>query len=457
MRDLRSFFGLPIFILPTVLAGCDGADDGAGAVDGSAGHGASSTGGGGGSAQGAGGTAFGGNDSAGGDAGGAEPEGAPFTSEGSSLYETQTSLAADDNGNVVAAWIAFLPENKSAIGYSVSRNKGSTWTTPSLVSSPDGRQASSPIVASDDAGDFWLAWLGFRFGDPSHPDEHVYLSKLDLDAGTFEAPSIASDDGSSDTLDFDKPTMTLDSGGEVLLAWADFTSAPKLTFARSVDGTSFSHATLAEGTSFGNLAYLCLDKTLGTTAPIYAIHLTQGATLTMHRSIDAGLHWAPLSVPATDVMFQDPTCVVRGSEVWIAYASGLGFDQTLDLPANSIQIIHASAQGESMDAPTEVAVADNTGSFLYPRLAGGPSGELNIVYYRGLQGNPVDLVVTGSDDGNTWTTKETIGAGTMALDRTLATWLGAYVGVVRRDDHLLVSYTDNSANKGHIKFQDVHD
>ncbi len=193
------------------------------------------------SASGTGGSSASSSSSASGTGGGA---GAPFTSIGAASYEAQTSVASDAKGAVVAAWIGFFADNTSGIGYAVSRDAGATFTPPVYIKSPGGRASSSPVVAVDGQGRFSLAWLGFTF-DFNNPDEHVYLSRLDNATETFGAPVIASDDGTSTTRDFDKPSITIDAKDDLLITWADFTGsgmgAPaSLTLARSSDGATFS-------------------------------------------------------------------------------------------------------------------------------------------------------------------------------------------------------------------------
>jgi len=146
--------------------------------------------------------------------GGALPMNGPFTSKGSSSYETQTSIAADGKGNLVAVWIAFQADSSSSVGYAVSHDGGDTWTPPQYVASPGGRLVANPVVAADGQSRFHLAWLGFRV-DFTNPDEHVYLSRLDAGTETFPAPVVASDDGASATRDFDKPAIAVDADPSV--------------------------------------------------------------------------------------------------------------------------------------------------------------------------------------------------------------------------------------------------
>lgn len=391
----------------------------------------------------------------GGGAGGSA--GAPFTSKGASSYEAQTSLAADGKGAVLAGWIAFFADNSSAIGYTVSRDGGETWTAPAYAKSPDGRLASNPVVAVDGQGRFSLAWLGFR-PDALLPDEHVYVARLDASTETFGAPVVASDDGSATNRDFDKPSLAVDANDNLLLTWADFTGSsggtpPSLTFARSIDGASFTRTTVVADASFGNLAALCLDSSAGPAAPLYLVHLGAGATVTLRRSVDQGKTWAPLAVPATSVVFQDITCAAHGSDLWIAYASGTAvFSPSQDSPGDAVNVVHSATGGDAFDQPVTVSNGGAGAQYLFPQIARSPAGDLAIAYYQGKVDGPVSLMVASSKTGAAWTSGALGTAGNYTVDRTLASWLGDYLGLASTAAGTYASYTENSGGKAHVAF-----
>lgn len=385
--------------------------------------------------------------------GGTGPVGGPFTSKGGTSYEAQTSLAASSKGSVVAAWIGFFADSTSSIGYAISRDAGETWSAPQYIASPGGRLASNPVVAADGQGRFYLAWLGFRVA--SGPDEHVYLARLDTTATSFADPVIASDDGTSTTRDFDKPSLAIDANDNALLTWADFTSAatPALTFARTADGTTFTRSTIASGASFGNLAYLCVDASAGPTAPLYVVHLAVGATLALEKSVNQGMSFTQSLVPAANVVFQDPTCVARGSDLWVAYASGMAAPSpSTNAPGDAVFVARSTNGGGTFGAPVSVTGAAGSTLYLFPHLVGTSGGKLDLAYYQGTDGQPAALVRATSTDGAAWSTAKLADAGTFTLDRTLASWLGDYLGAGSAGAASFFSFTENTQNKAHIGF-----
>jgi hypothetical protein len=409
---------------------------------------------------GTGGTGTGGasvSSSSSGGMGGTGGAGLPFSSEGTSTFESDAAVAANDAGGVVAAWIAFFPDNTSSIGYGVSQDGGDTWTAPAYLASPNGLYASQPVVVADGKKGFVLGWAAFG-PDFNMPDEHLYVASLAAGATTFGEPVLVSDDGTSKTRDFDKPRLAVDASNDTLVTWADFTGfnmgAPAaLTFARSNDGTTFKPTTVTSDASFGSLAYPCLDRDLGPTAPLYMVHLGSGSTVILHKSTDQGKTWAPHDVPAADVQFQDVTCVAHGNDVWISYASGTAsFVPGKNTPADQVEVVHSANGGDAFDAPVTVTAGAAGTQYLFPQIARTAGGELAVVYYRGKETETNELVLAKSADGTAWTEGVIATPGTFILDRNFANWLGDYLGIASAGDSLVFAYGDNTGAKTHIKF-----
>lgn len=447
-------------VLALGAGGCDGKGDtgdpgGSGGIGGAAG---TSQGGSAGDAgSGAGGSGPGGSGPGGSSTGGSGGDSA-FSSQGKSSYETQTSLGANTTGTVAAAWIAFADDGASSIGYAVSRDGGAHWTAPQIIESPDGRMASNPVIAVDKSGVVILAWLGFRF-DFNMPDEHIYVARIIDQTDTFMPPVIASDDGSSKLRDFDKPALTLGADGELLLTWADFTGSgmgmpASLVYAFSSDGASFQQVTITNDNTFGNLAFLCLDTSLGKTAPLYLVHLAANGGVALRTSVNQGQSWELRPTPAANALFQDITCAVSGGDLWIAYAAGTtNPDFSKDSPADAVEVIRSKNSGVDFDPPVKASDGAAGVQYLFPRMLRAPTGKLEIVYYQGVVDADAQLALASSSDGETWTNKSFFATGTLTIDRTTPSWLGAYVGFATPSaGQGLVTYTDNSEGKTHIQF-----
>ena len=80
---------------------------------------------------------------------------------------------------------------------------------------------------------------------------------------------------------------------------------------------------------------------------------------------------------------------------------------------------------------------------------------VGVVYYAGTEGAPAALTRASSMDGASWSTAKIGDAGTFTLDRTLASWLGDYLGLAAAGGQSFVSFTENTKNKAHIGFLEV--
>lgn len=438
-----------------LLAGCGGDDTGTGGTGGTTATGgtggSTSTGGTGGS------TSTGGSGGSTGGTGGVV--GGPFSSKGTTTYETQTSIAADQNGNLVAVWIGFSANGDSGVGYAVSHDGGAHWTEPRLAATPGGRFASNPTVVADKQGRFTVAWLGFKV-DFANPDEHVFVARLDGATDMLGTPLIASDDDGGTTYDLDKPEIKVDATDALLLTWADFTGSgagtpASLKFARSTDAQTWNRVTVTNDATFGNLASLCLDTSAGAGATLYMVHLGANATVTLRTSVNQGQSWELRPTPAASVVFQDPTCVVKGTELHIAYAAGSAvFTPGEDSPGDSIYVMRSGNGGTTFDAP--VKVSSDAKLYLYPRLARAASGKLHILYYEGDgDGQPASVALSSSTNGAAWTASPVADAGTFTVDRTIASWLGAYVGFATNGAKGYATFAENSSNVSHIAFAEI--
>jgi hypothetical protein len=387
--------------------------------------------------------------------GGSSP-GLPFSSEGDTDYQAEPFVVLDGNGGVVVAWLGF-ESYQASIGYAVSRDGGDTWTEPARIEAPSQRLSSAPVLAADSEGEIFLAWAGFHT-EPTAPDEHVYLSRLDPIGEIFTVPAIASDDGISTQRDFDKPWIITDASDDLLLTWADFTgfstgTPPTLAFARSSDGAAFARSTIAGDAGFGNLAFPCLDRAAGTFAPVYVVHLAPNGGLTLERSDNGGTSFTPHAVPVTSVLFQDPRCVVSGDDVWITYASGTAFfSPSQNPPADEVRVIHSSDGGQTFGPEVTVSDGDPGTQYLFPQLVRTGVGALEVVYYQGKVGSPGQLVRASSSDGSAWATSIVADVGTFTVDRTTPDWLGDYLGLAAAGDALVVAYANNESGDSHIRF-----
>src|SRR5262245_36621987 len=71
----------------------------------------------------------------------AAPDASKYLSTGDNqILESETHVASDGNGNLVAAWIG-ISAATSTNGYAISRDRGATWSHAAHIDSPGGRES----------------------------------------------------------------------------------------------------------------------------------------------------------------------------------------------------------------------------------------------------------------------------------------------------------------------------
>jgi hypothetical protein len=148
--------------------------------------------------------------------------------------------------------------------------------------------------------------------------------------------------------------------------------------------------------------------------------------------------------------------VSHGSDLWIGYGSGTAvFSGSQNAPADAVDVVHSANGGAAFDAPVVASNGAAGAQYLFPQLALAPGGKLQVAYYQGTVGAASSLVLRSSTDGATWAGGDIATPGTFTIDRTIASWLGDYLGLAALGTATLTSYTDNTAGKGHIGFTKV--
>jgi len=309
------------------------------------------------------------------------------------------------------------------------------------------------VVAVDPQGHFYVTWVGFvRTGGQGATDMHIYVSKLGA-MDTFGTP-VETSDGST-TSSLDKPWITVDGAGAVLNTWADLGNGA-LLFAKSTDGgATFTRSTIVSNGG-RNLMFPCSDPATPT-GPYYVTYIA-GSNVGVRRSMDGGTTWALVvpNAPATDAVFQDPTCAVHGNDLWVAYAQGTqGFTSASTPPGDAVHVLHSPDSGATYGAAVTVSNGPSGSEYLLPQLTRTAGGKLEMIYYQGAgEGSPATLVrAESADQGATWTSSAAYMPGTFTRNRAAVSWLGDYEGLFAAGGNLYSVFGDNTlSGHTHIRF-----
>jgi hypothetical protein len=136
------------------------------------------------------------------------------------VYVTQTSydsydptITADNAGNLNLAWTYATPQNWE-IFFSRSTDNGSTWILPVNISNT-AFGSYEPTIIVDSAGNLNLAWR-----DDTTGNDEILFSRSTDNGSTWSLPKNISNTSKGSTY----PTITVDSAGNIHLAWMDDTT-----------------------------------------------------------------------------------------------------------------------------------------------------------------------------------------------------------------------------------------
>jgi hypothetical protein len=376
-------------------------------------------------------------------------------------------VVATSTGAIAVAWIDVDFMGNSTMGYTFSTDGGATFAPPAFVASPGNREASDPVLAVDAADNVYLAWVAFQIQGQSPSNMRIYVSKAPAGSTTFGAPVQVS--APNDAALYDKPWITVTRTGAVLCTYERDLQPNEygLVAARSTDGgATWQRSFIVDdpsGDTFRNLAFPCAPRDGGHVWVTYLALTNFGLTALLARSDDDGVTWQPevtVSQANEAVAFDDPTCVAENDEVWLAY--GLSNDM-LDSMAGkadklfSIQLVHSSDAGKSIDARAEAADTAAAAFFQHPYLAREDGGTLHMSYYAGQQ----DM----DESGTFRRARAPAGMGfepsivvetplDFLVSRTDPRWLGDYTGLYWRGGQLYMSYAVNGGGVSHIAFDE---
>jgi hypothetical protein len=373
-----------------------------------------------------------------------------------SVAEAETHVAVADNGYVAIAYITILANGGSNNGYVFSTDDGMTWGKPQSIKSPGLRVSSDPVLAADQKGNFYLTWIGFdRTNTGGATNMHVYVAVAPAGTTTFGAPV---DINGADEPSLDKPWVTVDNDGSVVITWVAL--QPSVVYAgRSTDGGQTWDVQTVTSGGFRNLVFPCHGSTGNRLYVVYH----SGGGIGLRWSDDGGTTWSDADKTAVAMQgdqpaFDDPTCAVDGSDVWVSY--GLSPDQfngSTSAKLDTIRVAHSSDGGKTFADYWDAQDGSAASYFLHPYLVRERStGALDLVYYAGgFEKDPDGSFrwARSTDGGKTWGASTAVATPiTYLAARADPKWLGDYVGLAWARDNLYVAYADNHGVLPHIAF-----
>jgi hypothetical protein len=297
-------------------------------------------------------------------------------------------IAVDSKGNIYVVWLDNSSGNNSVL-FSRSSDGGATFSSPLSLSNNPGGSALFPQVAIDPTtGNIYAAWFDSNSGNPG-----IFFRHSTDGGATFSAPI----NGPAVT---GPVVLAVDPSGRILLAWSSNNSAgaARFVFSRSLDaGTTFTAPLpISNNAPAGNQAFMTLDSSGNI---LVAWTEASPNNIFFSRSTDGG---ATFSAP-TNVTNVSGTITVglyglavdAAGNIHVLWTSAFGGQfQT--------QVSRSSDNGATFAAENfQSTVSDSSQS---PQMALDPKGGINIVWNTD-QGNPTIQFSRSADGGATFSTQ----------------------------------------------------
>ncbi len=289
------------------------------------------------------------------------------------------AITVDSAGNINVAWHDISPGNWD-IFFSRSTDSGSSWSAAVNISNNSGHSLK-PAIIVDSAGNINVAWYDYT------PGNYDIFFRHSTDNGSSWSAAV---NISNNSVYSSYPAITVDSAGNINVAWYDYTPGNyDIFFRRSTDsGSSWSAAVNISNNSgdsynpaitvdsAGNINAAWQDKTAGNQEIFFS------------RSTDSGSSWsAAVNISNNSGYSYTPAITVDSAGniniVWYDYSPG----------DSEIFFSRSTDNGAAWSAV--INISNNSGDSYYSAITVDSTGNINIVWYDVTPGN-YDIFFTGS-------------------------------------------------------------
>lgn len=352
-----------------------------------------------------------------------------ISADAPSAHQQETTLAQSATGRIVVAWIGWIKTGSavSTIEYTISDDRGSTWSRPQQLAIPGEVLAmSDPALAVDGAGTFTLAALG------DGPNMAVYAFRLPAGASAFGAPITVARGSQAAGTSFDKTWIVATASG-LLVTYNFFHGTDSLGLAStSRDAATWKVDTMPmHRPMFVNP---CADGD-----GVSTVYMATGGTVSSVSSADGGLTWAPAVTVGTGAPIAAgfgvtvPSCVRHGNNLWVL------------VPRQGFTIMQSTDGGASFTTRGTLTTASSQA-----QLGVSADGTIDVVYYDERSTYVASLMHTRLAPGTSqFSAPDAIRAGLhVGLSSYGVDGFADYVGIIPGAG----TFTDNANGTSHIAF-----
>jgi len=318
---------------------------------------------------------------------------AEVVSTESTEYSVSPSLAVDSGDNVHVAWYDSTNYAGAGTDYDIFyKNRTSSWSTTDVVSTESTGQSRYPSLAVDSGGNVHVAWDDYTDYAGSGTDQDIFYKNR---TSSWSSTDVVSTESTGASF---RPSLAVDSGGNVHVAWEDSTdyagagtdsdifyknrtSSWSSTDVVSTESTGISKNPSLAVDSGGNVHVAWDDSTdyagSGTDVDIF------------YKRYEVGVGWSTTEVVSTEstgYSYRPSLAVDSGDNVHVAWR-----DSTDYAGAGTDYDIFYKNRTSSWSS-TDVVSTESTGTSWYLSLAVDSGGNVHVAW-----GDSTDYAGSGTD------------------------------------------------------------
>ncbi|HYQ85788.1 MAG TPA: hypothetical protein VES59_00955, partial [Bacteroidota bacterium] len=370
--------------------------------------------------------------------------------------EPSVKISRKHPNRVVAAWRDFRTGVSPAIrrvGYSLSVDGGSTWSTSALLPVIDSvhLRSSDPAVGTDTAGNFYITTISVN---NTNNDGKILVYRSTDEGQTFDAasvapnpPGVAFDDKEYIACDFSRASPFVNT---LYITWTRFGTPGGIQCTRSTDGgqTWSGPAQVSDATS----GVQGSDPAIGPNGEVYVVWA--GSGIMFDKSPTGGTSFGPDStISPVGTLHGFPSIAVdlsggsRRGYIYVTWSDHRNADDDVFMSRSTDGGDHWSAPARVNDDP--VGSLGGHKQQYWPWISVDDQGSISIVFYdtRNTASNAIfeAYLARSTNGGNTFTNQRLSSQDSPQNTPNGDVRFGDYIGIDSWDYRIVPVWTDERA------------
>ena len=331
------------------------------------------------------------------------------------------SLFVDSSGTAHVAWHDYTNYGSSGSDADIfykRKPSGGSWTVTEVVSTESTSNSWNPSLFVDSSGTVHVAWEDYTSYGGSGMDADIFYKRKPA-GGSWSVTEVVSTESIIDSC---RPSLFVDSGGTVHVAWEDYTNYSgsgwdwDIFYKRKPVGGSWSvtEVVSTESTSSSWYPSLAVDSS-GTAHVAWADYTNYGGSGSdqdiFYKRKPVGGSWSVTEVVSTESTSTSryPSLFVdSGGTVHVAWQDDMNYGGS----GSDQDIFYKRKPSGGSWTVTEVVSTESTSSSWYPSLFVDSGGTVHVAWddssIYGGSGDDLDIFYKYKPSGGSWSVTEVV-------------------------------------------------